>query len=436
MVPNPRRIWAVVALLSQPVGGATFAQPPNVSLDESTVSTWTLEEALARARRDSPVLRRAEARLQAARADLVEARTYPFNPEIGVEAAERAGPVETSTDRGVALGQEIEIGGQRGKRVRAADVALAAAESSFSRAEQELTNQVELAFASGLAEEQRVEIARAELALVEKLLTFEDRRLEAGAGTQLDLNLARAAAGRVRQTLQETLAARAGARTALAEVVGIDPVSPPTPVGAGREPLPELASLPELVDRALEVRPDLAASRSALEAARRQVELQRRLALPNLRLGLFTHREEGDDITGGAVGLAIPLFDRNQGGVARAEAQETGAAAELAAAELAVRRSVADAHARYQAAAEAVEALDALVVGTLEESLELLGRALEAGKVSAGEVIVLRRELVEAQRQHVQAELDLAMARSDLVLAAGGSALSPRIPQPAKPGGS
>ena len=436
MFRTPRRVWALAALLSTSVGGAAFAQPDTPLTQESKVSTWTLDEALSRARSESPVLRQAEARLETARADLMEARTYPFNPEIGFEAAERSGLLETRTDRGIEISQEIEIGGQRGKRTRAAEAALEAAESAFHRAEQELVHRVELAFARGLAEERRGEIASAELALVEDLLSFEEKRLEAGAGTQLDLNIARATTGRVRQAMQEALVARATARTALAETVGIDPVAAPAPNGPGPAAWTELPPLSALIGQGLGGRPDLAADRSALEAARRQVELQRSLALPNLRAGLFTRREEGEEITGGAIGIAIPLFDRNQGGIARSEAAESAAVADLAATELAVRRSVADAYARHESAAAAVRALDALVVGTLEESLALLGRALEAGKVSAGEVIVLQRELVEARRQHVQAELDLAMARSDLRLAVGEASTTPRIPNPSTPGDS
>lgn len=436
MFRTPRRVWAFAALLSTFNGSAAFAQPVTPSTQETKVSTWTLDEALSRARSESPALRQAEARLETARADLMEARTYRFNPEIGFEAAERSGPLETSTDRGIEIGQEIEIGGQRGKRTRAAEAELAAAESAFRRTEQELGHQIELAFARGLAEERRVEIAGAELELVESLLSFEEKRLEAGAGTQLDLNFARAATGRVRQALQEALVARASARTALAEAVGVDPVDPPVPTGSGPAPWTEVPPLSALVEKALDERSDLAAGRSALEMARRQVELQRSLALPNLRAGLFSRREEGDEITGGSIGIAIPLFDRNQGGIARSEAAASGAVADLAATELAVRRSVADAYAHYESATAAVRALDGLVVGKLEESLALLGRALEAGKVSAGEVIVLQRELVDARRQQVQAELDLAMAGSDLRLAVGDPLLLPSDPNSSTSGDS
>jgi cobalt-zinc-cadmium efflux system outer membrane protein len=149
------------------------------------------------------------------------------------------------------------------------------------------------------------------------------------------------------------------------------------------------------------------------------VAVERSLAVPNLEVGAFAAREEGDDVAGLRAGIAIPLFDRNQGGIAEARAAEGRAGAELADFELRVRREVASAHARYRTAAAAVEALDGLVVGTLRESLSLLRRAVDAGKVSASDVLLLRRELVEGRRERVQAAGDAWLAWNDLELAVG-----------------
>ena len=94
---------AVVALLS--VSGGLAGEParPTLSLSEA------LNEAFAR----SPVLRIAGSRVEQAESRLRTAKIYPFNPELTVDAARREGRVETNTDTGVKLAQEIQIGGQR-----------------------------------------------------------------------------------------------------------------------------------------------------------------------------------------------------------------------------------------------------------------------------------------------------------------------------------
>lgn len=387
------------------------AQPPAPEL--------TLEAALAEAEASNPDLQAAAAAVEEARGRLLGARTYPYNPAIEVEGADRSGPLESTTDRGVALSQELEIAGQRGKRVDAARAGLAAAEARYARRRREVLAAVERAFAETVRSRELLEVARVDVELTQSLLSFEERRLTAGAGTQIEVNLARAAAGRAVRRLQEATAAWREARARLAESTGLDPAAPPRTVGGLPVSAADLPPLEELTRRALEERADLAALRRDREQAERRVVLERALAVPNLELGAFASREEGDDVTGLRAGIALPLFNRNQGGIAEAEAAVGRVAAEVAAAELTAGREIAAAYAHYQAAAEALAALEGLVVETLAESLDLLRRAVEAGELSATDVLVLRRELVEGQREQIETAGELWLAESDLELAVG-----------------
>ena len=88
---------------------------------------------------------------------------------------------------------------------------------------------------------------------------------------------------------------------------------------------------------------------------------------------------------------------------------------------MAVEREVIDALTTYQAAVVASETLHDLVISPLDQDLELLRRSLEAGRITATDVMVFRREIVEAQREYVDAQaaawtasivLDLATGRS------------------------
>jgi len=378
----------------------------------------TLEAALAGAEANSPELRAGAAAVEEVRGRLLSARTYPYNPTLEAEGADRDGPEGSSTDRGITLSQEIEIAGQRGKRAAAAEAALAAAEARYARRRREVLAGVERAFAGAVLARELLAVARADVELTENLLSLEQRRLDAGAGTRIEVNLARAAAGRAVRRVQEATAGWQEARARLAEAAGLDPAAPPSPVGDLPTSGAALPPLDELVRRALDSRTDLAALRRERERAERRIRLERSLAIPNLEVGAFASSEEGDDLNGLRAGIAIPLFNRNQGGIAESEAESAHAAAEVAAAELAATREVAAAYARYRAAAEAVSALEELVVETLGESLDLLRRAVEAGELSATDVLLLRRELVDGQRERIEAAGELWLAGTDLELAA------------------
>jgi len=337
-----------------------------------------------------------------------------------LEGAERDGAGGSTTDRGVTLSQQIEIAGQRGKRAAAGEAAQAAAVRRFERRRQEVIADVEQAFALALGAWDLMEVAAADVALTRNLLEFERRRLEAGAISQIQLNVARATAGRSERRHQETRAEWFAARSRLAEAAGLDPSRPPIPVGSLSPPPAEIAALESLVSTALARRADLDSLKQEQERARRQLKLERSLAVPDLRLGAFNGRDEGDSITGVGLGLVIPVFNRNKGGIVEARAAVDRTGAETRNVELAVLQEVTEARARLEAAAAARDALSELVVGTLEDSLDLLRRSMEAGKVSATDVLVLRRELVEGQREYVQAAVEAWVARVELELATGG----------------
>jgi cobalt-zinc-cadmium efflux system outer membrane protein len=390
-----------------------------------TPESLRLEDALALAFRNNPELAIHRADLTAARGEVIAARVYPYNPELEVEGADRRGPDGSVTDRGLSLAQELELAGQRSKRRAAAGDALEAARDLYRRRRAELAARVERLFARAVAARERLGVARTDAELTRRLVELESRRLEAGAGNQLDLNLARAVAGRAERALALAEAAGRNTRAELAEQIGLDPATAPEAAGTFPDAPPSPASLDELAARALEHRADLRAAKRQVEASRRRVELQRSLAKPNLLLRGFAAHEEGDDLTGVSLRVAVPLFDRNQGGIARAGATLDRTTAEVYALEQSVRREVAAAHARYRSAARALGAFDRLVVGTLEESLTLLDRAFESGEVGITDVLVQRRELVEARREHVDAAAAAWLARIELDLATGDTRVPP-----------
>ena len=159
---------------------------------------------------------------------------------------------------------------------------------------------------------------------------------------------------------------------------------------------------------------------SATEAARVRIELARRDAVPNLTFGAFVGQEDGvDHIAGGAIGIRIPLFNRNRGTIATADASHRQAVADTDTLELRVRQDVAAALARLRSATAATSTLQKQVLGTLVESLGLLQRSFEVGKVDWTQVLVFRREFVEAQRDYIDTITDAQLAATELDLAAG-----------------
>jgi cobalt-zinc-cadmium efflux system outer membrane protein len=389
-----------------------------------------LEEALRLALERHPDLRVAEAESRAAEGEVRGARTYPFNPEVSASAGRETNPgdPERASAYEFSLDQTLEIG-KRGPRIAAAEARLAAAQARADQVRLSVLAGARRAYLLALADGERLATAREAEAVAGELRGFAAERLSLGAGTQLESNVAAAAAGRARI---EPLAAerrRRLALAALAAAIGAPPGELPEPMGAFPSLPPPPGTADELVQRALAQHPDLRATRQERLAAASDLALARRLGRPDPTLGVRLGRASHPPGEGSpqertlffGLTLPLPLFNRNQGGVAVAQALENRTNVVEQAQERRVEREARAAYDVYRIAHEAARGFDRDVTDRIHENLELARESLRAGKISLLEFNVVRRDLVDARLGYLDALADLVEARSALELAVGGS---------------
>lgn len=404
-------MWVVLVMLVVSADAASDLPPQGL----------TFEQALQEASSRSPVLRARRALVEQAQGRLITARTYSHDPEFFLEGARRDGAGESSTDRGMSVAQVIEIGGQRRQRVAQASAELDAGRARLLGEERLLAAQVGAAFVEAIRLRELVEVEEANTELARSLFDIARKRFEAGSVPEMDVNLAQVQVGRAEGDLRLARGGYDVARAVLAEIVGLDPAQSLEPVGELDLPPRSPASLSELVDGALQRRPELQAFRATIDATRARIELARREVRPDLAVEAFRREEGTDRLVGGAVGIRIPLFNRNRGPVTEARAAERQALADHEATVLQVRREVVVARARYDASSEAASNLRQQVLGRLQENLRLLQLSFESGKTGWTEVLVFRRELVDIQRDYINTLTEARLAGIELDLAAGVS---------------
>ena len=357
----------------------------------------SLEEALARARIASPALRAAEADLDAARGRLAQARLFPANPVLSAELARHTAPGEEQLDRGVALAQELEVGGQRGLRVGAATYDVAHAEHAFADRRRLVEAEVRRAFFAIAAVERRRVLAAEGVALADRIVDTA-RRARAGDVGALDVRLAEVETARAAQTLTEA-------------------------IGVIAEDQEHAALPPEqtLFERALATRPDLVAARE--ERARLAAEAQlvhRRGLVPNPVLRGFYREELLDErIVGGEVSIPLPVWNREQGTEATLRAQAAGAAAEVNRLVGEIPRQVHVAIVRRAVAAEAWARYRDAALPAASHARADIERAFAAGYLGLPEVLVQQDRLLQVQGAAIDTWRDLNIAESDLIEALG-----------------
>lgn len=403
-----------VALMVASAGTARAQDTPGITLDEAVEIAF----------QNAPRLRVLQARVAEAAGHLLGEETYPYNPELDLTGAARIGADDTTADFELGVAQEIELAGQTRKRAETARAELQAARSDRVRALRLLAGEVHLGFIAALEAREMLEVATAEAELAAQLLDLADRRLQAGAGTQLDLNVAAAELGRAEHALGAATGELAAARAALAETLGLSPAALPMPVGDLDVDAQALPPLSDLVAAAEANRADLQALRDIERAARARIELARAEAWPNLSVRVFAGREDGTDtMLGAGIAIPLPFVQRNQGAIAEARAAADRVAAERDEARLSVIREVVTAYERHQAGLMSLAGLRKRVLGTTEENLELLRKAFEAGKAGWMDVLVMRRALFDAQRALVLTSAQVRRDRVRIDLAAGRTPL-------------
>ncbi len=281
---------------------------------------------------------------------------------------------EASVERGafykdvVTYGQTLlrfEVGGQRGARIREVEELVRAREARGELARAEVAGAVAEAFGAVLAARERIDEVRRGVSAAEDEQRIHGARAAAGDATIVDVAAAEAEVSRWRQVLRSAEITLVAARARLAQLAGAEDLEPSDSL---RPPAPPVSS-PS--DRStIPAAPGVAVLEAEAVAAGATAERLRREASPTIDVGpRMTRGDFGELRMGLVVAGTLPMFRRNQGEVARAEAEAHRARtlAGVAARVIAVRsRAAAE---RLTIAVETLEALEAAAIPAAERTV-------------------------------------------------------------------
>lgn len=384
--------------------------------DPEVAEAVTLTEILAFADEHSPVLLVARSTRSRAEAAMAAASPrLPDNPQVSVSAGARMGANGTGTDVEVGVWQQIQIAGERGVRLTAADRFRDLTEADIERIRWDVHCDVHAAFHRALVNRQRAVLAAKVVAFQAEVLYIVERQIEAGEIAGLNLRLAEAEVAQARQMQVASDQAYLVSRIRLAQLAGWPAKHPPHTSGA-LDPPREPPGAERLLAVASEELPLLTARKAAVEAAEARVEVARRNVWPRPALGI-QYRHEGNrapdrpyDIVLGGISLAIPSFQTNQGGRAEARADVRIASAELEAAAFLLDGQIFQARSEVVAAAERVRSYGTEILPKFEENLALLRRSFELGEIDLLALSVGRERFLRIQSDALAAHLDYFVA--------------------------
>jgi cobalt-zinc-cadmium efflux system outer membrane protein len=411
-------ILAIVALIFS-MGASVPAQqrgPEGIPIGPPV----KLEDLEAMALQRNPTLAQAEAAIRAAEGRQRQAGLFP-NPVAGyfVEEFVFRSPGETA-EHGAFIEQTIPLGGKLSKArnvfARERDRAVVEAEAQRLR----VTNSIRLLYYETLGAQRLVELRfnLSQLAQEAVEITRELANVgQADRPDQLEIEI------EFERAEIEWLNAQNDwlrAWQTLGAMVG-NPTLPPARLAGNPED--DLAPLNEtqLLDALLQQSPDVRVAKASVERARAVLARERAQRVPDLFLrgGLGYNLERFEPVapalTGERKGLSgrlevgvnVPVFNRNQGGIAAAEAELAIAEGELNRLQLMLRTRFASSFREYRSAQQLAERYRTRVIPRAREAYQMYLTNFRQMAAAYPQVLIAQRTLFQVEVEYAKALVQL-----------------------------
>lgn len=365
-----------------------------------------LSEANALALAFSPGIRATRDEMKVAGAQLLRAGLLT-NPELFLGPRISSGGGDLILPAG--LSWELPLWGQREAEKSLARSRLTLAEARVAAAELSALEQVRTAFIRISTMSKTVAALEAQLAGSERILQWADALKQAGEIDGVTSYLARLERDDARADLETLRLKLASARRGLLETLGL---LPGISLSIQLEPDPALMPpLPQASRKNMLLHPAVAGALNEYETAEAALHLAITSQYPAIRIGPEFESDKGEASLGAGVGIELPLFDQNQGGIAEAKQRREAAREKVSAALLKLSHDEASARSESRAKEAILEDYSAGALANALEAREALDLRLRAGQSNVLEVLAGLRSITRARVRGLKLKQDSTIAR-------------------------
>ena len=354
----------------------------------------TLADFKAMAESWHPLLRIASARIDEARGDQRQARLWP-NPVVGYRG-EEIGNMGTAGMQGGFIRQRIITADKLELASAVAAGRVTEREHLATAVRMQVIGGVQVRFYDTLVAQQRVELTSQLVRLGDALAKATAMLVEAKQVSPNGLLQAEIAAEQARGLKEDSENELVEARRLLALSVGVTDLRVGPLAGKVTGDLPDM-TWDDCRQRVFAGHPGLAAARARLTTAGREVTRQKRMVIPDLdlRVGRGHMHISGSDVTSVMVGVPLPIYDRNQGGISRSEAEMVRARFDVQRLEVELQQRAAMAYREYANARHQGRRYSERILPRARKSIELVRRGYGEGQVGYLELLVAQQKYVE-----------------------------------------
>jgi len=319
----------VFALLLSPAfaAGQQSPAPAPQTSQPSASARISLDDAIRLALQHNHALQALRSTIQQSLAEEITANLRP-NPTLGLDAQFlpifqpnqlTSDYLDQSAQFDAGIGYLFERGKKRQHRLQAAKDQTAVVRSLVSDNERQLVFNVSQQFVDVLLAESTLEFAQQDLDSFQKTVDISKERFRVGDMSEGDFLKIKLQLLQFQSDLSAARLAKLQSLAALRQLLGFETVPDDYDVQGSLDYQPVHADLKDLKNVAATNRPDLRAAQQAVTAAESQLALQKANGKMDIT-GTFDYSHTAGASSGSFFyNMPLPIFNRNQGEIARAQ---------------------------------------------------------------------------------------------------------------------
>jgi cobalt-zinc-cadmium efflux system outer membrane protein len=373
------------------------------------VARLNLSEAMALFLKQNLDLLIARYGIESSKGQQITARLFP-NPvlQVGNVASFTQGNTLAKTGGITTQVQQLfELAGKRGYRIESAGFGVQSAEADFENAVRQLGFTIKDAYYRVLVAQRRLALAEENRDRFARILDVNTIRFKKGYIAEVDLIRIRLQVVDFQSQVIEAIQEGESARADLRQLLRLSPASKLelTTEMDYRRVDPDMGKLRSV---ALDVRPDIRSRRAALSQREADLKLAKAFRVPDVTIGAgySVQGPRGPDNQQMAIlnlGVPLPLFNRNQGGIVQAEVGVQSAQAELDRTVNQVENQVDVAYHNLLQSRRLVEAYLAGVLDDARSTFTIVERAYERGGATILDLLDAARTSRTIQQNFIEA---------------------------------
>jgi cobalt-zinc-cadmium efflux system outer membrane protein len=401
-------LWAQVPSPAQTPGSQ---QQPTTGAPQAPTTLVTLDQAIELAKKNNPTLQASRTLISQNKEQEVTANLRP-NPVLSWDAQYlplftpdlwSSNYIDNTAQFDMGLGYLFERGRKRQHRLQAAKDLTAVTESQVADAERTTVESAAQQFIGALLAKSNLQFAEQLLQSYQRTVGIGEEQYKAGGMSKVDLLKIQLQTLQFQSDVSAARIAKAQALGSLRQLMGFDSVPRDYDVAGDLTYQPLSVRLEDLQASALALRPDLQAAQRGVTSATSQIGLAKANAKQDLNVTFDYSHVNASNLGALYFNIPLPIFNRNQGEVARTYFVLTQSQFLERAAEQQVLTEVRNAYEALRNSADVVELYNKGYLQQAQQALEITQFSYQHGAASL-------LDFLDAERSYRATELSYRQA--------------------------